>query len=247
VIALADRTGSPFRGTIVKAAGAVFAGASLTFSTAGGAQVGALVSAYSDYRFRGVSLSDGRPVALLDLSYDLPGGFYAALSGGALATRDEGPQFLGYSVNGGYAVRLNSSLSGDLGVVHSAYSHYSGLAGGRSYTEIYWGVAGKLVSARLSISPNYLGNANWTAYAEVNGHVDLSRRAVIEVGAGALSALGGSYHGQSRPQFDARIGVGQRLGPLMLHASVVTRTRAYLYSTSAKGATAVVVGLSTAL
>jgi uncharacterized protein (TIGR02001 family) len=205
------------------------------------------VSVYSDYRFRGVSLSDGRPVGILDLSYDSPKGLYATLSGRAVATRDEGPQLLGFGLNAGYATRLRPGLSADFGVVHSRYSHYSGLGAGRSYTEVYAGVSGKLVGARLSVSPNYLGSARWTAYGEVDAHYDLSRSTFIDSEVGVLTPLAGSYRGRSRPQLDARLGIAHRLGPVTLHAAVTARSRAYLYPGRPHGRTALVVGVSTAL
>jgi uncharacterized protein (TIGR02001 family) len=201
---------------------------------------------YSDYRVRGVSLSDGRPVGILDLSYDLPNGVYAAVSARGVATRDEGPQLLGFGLNAGYARRLRPGLTADFGVVHSRYSHYSGLSAGRSYTEVYAGVTGKLVGARISVSPNYLGSAHWTAYGEIDGHYDLSRSTFIDGEIGVLSPLAG-YRGTSRPQLDARLGVAHRLGPVTLHAAVTARSRAYLYPGRPHGSTALVVGVRTAL
>src|SRR5436190_194451 len=54
------------------------------------AQAGVAVSIFSDDRFRGYSLSDGRPVGILDLSYDAANGLYGALSGSVVATRHDG-------------------------------------------------------------------------------------------------------------------------------------------------------------
>ena len=68
------------------------------------AQVGAVVSVFSDARFRGISLSDGRPVGILDLSYDAPGGLYGAFSGSVVDTRGEGIRALDVVLNGGYAM-----------------------------------------------------------------------------------------------------------------------------------------------
>src|SRR3954451_12073395 len=53
------------------------------------AQVGLVASTYSDQRFRGYSLSDGRPVGIIDLSFDRAGGFYADASGIVVAARNE--------------------------------------------------------------------------------------------------------------------------------------------------------------
>lgn len=210
------------------------------------AQVGALVSIYSDDRYRGVSLSDGHPVGILDLSYDARNGAYAALSGRVVATRAEGLQPLGFSVNGGYAKRLNSRLTADVGVVHSRYSSYSALTGRRAYTEMYAGLAGKLVAARVSISPDYLGTTNWTAYAELDGHVDLSKRTLLDASVGVLAPIGTRYYAMNRPQWDARLGLAQRLGRVTLHGALTTRTKAYFYRGGSRRGTAFVVGISSA-
>lgn len=241
-------TGLQARQGIAEAlAGAFLALVMLLNSSAAHAQVGALVSIYNDDRFRGISLSDGRPVGILDISYDAADGLYASGSGRMVATREEGLQVLGFSLNGGYATRLNSSLTGDLGVIHSQYSSYSGLAGGRSYTEVYAGVSGKLIGGRISISPDYLGVSRWTVYAEMNAHYDLSRGTLLEGEVGVLTALSARYGRSGRPHPDARIGIAQRLGWLTLHADVTTRSGDYVYAGRGHSRTALAVGISTAL
>lgn len=245
--ARAQPPGSQLQGAIDRRTRAVLAATLLAISTPADAQFGALVSVYSDYRFRGVSLSDGRPVGILDLSYDLPSGLYAALSGRAVATRDEGPKLLGFGLNAGYSRRLRPGLTADFGVVHSRYSHYSGLSAGRSYTEVYAGLTGKLVGGRISISPNYLGSARWTGYVEVDGHYDLSRSTFVDGEVGVLSPIGGNYRGASRPQLDTRVGIAHRLGPVTFHAALTVRSRAYLYLGRPRGHTALILGISTAL
>ena len=242
-----DPAGSPLRGTIARGVGVLVTGACLAMSTAADAQIGALASIYSDYRFRGVSLSDGRPVAILDVSYDLRNGIYAALSGRAVMAKSDGPQPLGYAANIGYAFQIHPTLTADIGVVHSAYSHYSGIGMGRSYTEAYAGIIGKLVGVRLSVSPDYLGTPHWTAYGEVNGHLNVSRRTTLEGDIGLLSSAGGTYHGPARPQFDARVGLSQRAGQLVLHAAVTARNRAYVGSTRSEGRFGIVLGVSAPL
>jgi len=73
-------------------------------------QVGAVLSAYTDLRFRGLSLSDGQPVGLADLSYDHSSGIYGALSGSIVATRHEGLKPLGLTLNAGYARRVGRKI-----------------------------------------------------------------------------------------------------------------------------------------
>jgi hypothetical protein len=218
-------------------------------STPAAAQVGVVASAYTDLRFRGYSLSDGRPVGILDVSYDARNGIYAAASGSIVATRHEGLKGLGLALNGGYATRLRPDLTLDLGVIHSRYSHYSGVAFGRSYSEVYAGLAGKLVGTRFSISPNYIGPARWTLHGEINGHVDVTHKLRLDASLGALVPLGnGAYQGGARAQWDARLALVQRLGPVALHGAVTARGKAPdIYTGPGHGRTAVVLGISTAL
>src|SRR5437868_7721981 len=182
------------------------------------AQVGTVVSIFSDSRFRGISLSDGRPVGIIDLSYDASNGLYGAVSGSVVDTRDDGVRVLSVTLNGGYATRLRSGLTADVGIVHSRYSHYSAVASGRAYTEVYAGLSGKLVGTRLSVSPNYLGGARWTAHGEINGHVDLSTRLLVDGEVGVLVPFGRAANGGiSQAEVDARVGIAQRMGPVTLH------------------------------
>ena len=213
------------------------------------AQVGAVVSIFSDDRFRGVSVSDGRPVATLGLSYDGASGLYANLTGTVVAARDEGPRFLSGVFNGGYAVRLRPDLTADFGVSHTRYSHYSGLSYGRDFTEAYAGLAGKAFGGRISVSPNYFGIARWTVHGELDAHVDLSRNTILEGEAGLLTPLGrGAYEAKLDSQLDARVGVAQRAGPVTLHASVSGRSGSdEIYGSHGHHRVALVLGVSTVL
>jgi hypothetical protein len=211
------------------------------------AQIGAVVSIFSDDRFRGYSLSDARPVGIVDLSYDAPNGLYGSLSGSIVAARGEGLKPLKFAVNAGYAKRLRSGLAADVGIVHSRYSHYSGVvAGGRSYTEVYAGLSGKVLGTRLSISPNYLGPARWTLHAEINGHLDLTRNLFLDGAVGMLVHVGDYRRGQGR--LDARVGLARRIGPVTLHAAVTARgANPGIYAAREHGRTALVLGISSAL
>ena len=214
-----------------------------------GAQVGVVVSAYTDQRFRGYSLSDGRPVGIINLSYDGPDGIYAAASGSVVAAREGSLKGLGLTLNGGYARRLNSNLTLDLGAIHSRYSRYSGLVGGQSYTEFYAGISGKFVGARLSMSPNYIGPAHWVAHGEINGHFDLTKRLFLDGSLGVLAPMERrGYQNGAHPQWDARLGLSQQLGRIMLHAAVTARgasSEVYVYRRRSR--LALIFGISSAL
>jgi uncharacterized protein (TIGR02001 family) len=184
------------------------------------AQVGIAASIFSDDRFRGYSLSDDRPVAILDVSYDSPDGLYAAVSGSAVATRHDGIEPLGLQLNGGYATRLASGLTLDLGVVHSRYSHYSSRGPAKAYTEVYAGIAGKVVSGRLSVSPDYLNRRVWTAYGEVNTSVPAAPKFRLTGHIGFLVPLKSYQSNQAyRSEFDWRVGVARDFGRMTLSAA----------------------------
>lgn len=192
---------------------------SLFSATPGAAQVGAAVSIFSDDRFRGLSLSGGQPVAIVDLSYDAPSGFYAAGSGTLVASSDEHLRLLGLQLNGGYAKRLGSGLTLDAGAVHVAYSRYSGLSSARSYTEIYAGLAGKLLSSRVYFSPRYFERAA-TTYAEVDGHLPAVQDFTIEAHAGLLVPLYADHSGHSGSRYDWQVGVSRPAGRFVFHAAL---------------------------
>jgi len=247
VIAIAAR--QPF--------GRVFARLGRTFLFALGAladpsqatgQVGAVLSAYTDFRFRGLSLSDGQPVGLADLSYDHSSGIYGALSGSIVATRHDGLKPLGLTVNAGYAHRVGRNLSLDLGAVHSRYSRYSGGLSEQSYTELYAGLSTRFVGTRFAVSPDYLGSARWTLHGELNGHLDAPHDFSFDASVGALIPLrDNGYQGSGRSTWDVRLGVAKRVGPLSIHGALTARGKGGYYGNYGRGRTAIILGLSTAL
>jgi uncharacterized protein (TIGR02001 family) len=251
VTAGADRQGRRFTITASRRTclAALIAGAIASAPAPAVAQIGAVVSIFTDDRFRGVSVSDGRPVGSLDLSYDAPNGMYASLSGTVVATRDEGLKPLSGVVNGGYAKRLRSGLTLDTGANYTRYSHYAGLSSGRDFAEFYAGLAGNNLAGRISVSPNYFGVPHWTAHGQADAHFDLSRNLTLKAEAGMLTPLGRSaYEGSLHTQFDGRVGIARRTGPLTLHAAISGRSGTdAIYSARGHGQFALVFGVSIAL
>jgi uncharacterized protein (TIGR02001 family) len=187
----------------------------LTAAPRANAQAGAAVSIFSDDRFRGYSLSDERPVGTVDLSYDASNGLYGALSGSAVATRHEGLQPLGFQLNAGYAKRLSPTLTLDLGITHAHYFTYASRGPGKDYTEAYAGLGGKLLSGRISISPDYLKRDLWTAYGEINGNVPAGKELHFTGHVGMLIPFESRVDYQRyRPEFDWRLGVARDFGPV---------------------------------
>jgi len=184
------------------------------------AEIGAAVSLDSESLYRGYSLSDGRPAASFDLSYDSPSGFYAAASGKLVAARSEGIRPLGLQLTGGYARSLSNSLSLDVGVTRSTYSEYSGLYGRRSYAEIYAGVTTKLVSSHIYYSPRALVTGKSTLYAEANGNLGGYSGFSAQAHVGLLVPLADYQGRSSATRVDWRLGINHALGRLTLHAAV---------------------------
>jgi uncharacterized protein (TIGR02001 family) len=190
-----------------------------------GAEIGAAASLFSDATFRGYSISDGRPAAVLDLSYDDPSGAYAGLSGSVVTGSSELVRPLSVQLNGGYARRLSHGLTLDVGAVASIYSHYSSTAPGRGYAEVYAGLSGKALSARLSFSPDYYLSDGATVYGEANGNIGLGYRFRLDGHVGMLALLDQRSSGYRAP-VDWRLGIVRELGPVAVEVAWVGHDRA---------------------
>lgn len=185
------------------AVGAVF------FMAQAWAQLTGSATLVSDYRFRGVSLSDDRPSAQLAFGYDLPAsGWYA---GGMMSSvrldPQQAAQLLGYA---GYARRLTADLSWDAGV---RYTRFTG-AESYAYAEAYAGLSYKQWVGRIYYAPNYFGSGSPALYAELNGSHALVRGWYVFGHLGYLRRGGdvASDH-TSRFRSDVRTGLGRTLAP----------------------------------
>lgn len=195
----------------------LLAGGCLSAAAPAAAELGAQVSAFSDTRFRGYSLSEGHPVGIVDFSYDDPSGAYAAISGSALASSRDGIKPLGLQLNAGYAKRL-SDVTIDGGVIHSAYSRYSSRGYANSYTELYAGLAYKFLSSRVAFSPHYFEHGARTLYGELDANVSPARKLHLTGHAGLLVPLDYGDDSESiTAQYDWRIGISRDIGRASLH------------------------------
>ena len=189
------------------------------------AQLVATATLESEYRLRGVSLTDGKPDARFGLSYDHDSGVYGGVSAvvGEIAGGDVKP--LGYIGYLGFAKRTPNGLTWDFGVTTShitlnipaQLTSYSS-AGVPStikyiqrypvdYSEVYAGIAKRDLSMRLYLSPDYLGQGLRTAYLDVTGAVRPTSRLRLYAHAGALTPLGGRPGPNSgREYYDVRTG-----------------------------------------
>lgn len=220
MIACAETAASRTRGSLTRLwrIGAILL--ILCLSAPAAAEVGATLSVFSDARFRGYSLSEAHPAAMLDFAYDDPSGLYAGASAIVELRRIGDPQAVGLQLDAGYADRLTSGTTLDVGIVHSSYSHYSGREHGLSYTEIYAGIARGPLSSRLYFSPHYFESGVWTAYGEINDNLSPARNWTLDGHVGVLVPLRKASLDRSyRTDFDWRIGVTRELGRLSLHAA----------------------------
>src|SRR5262245_10723648 len=126
------------------------------------AQVSGSVALVSDYRYRGVSLSDRRPALQAGAAYDHSSGLYA----GAFASTvhvSGADSSLSAQFYGGYAHLFDQRISLDLGVAQYLYPE-SPTRGPYDYTEVYGGVARDRVHVRLHYSDSYYGNSAQAGY-----------------------------------------------------------------------------------
>lgn len=184
------------------------------------AQLAGNLSLASEARLRGRPVSDHRPVAELELVHDGAGGFYLGGSAALVASPDAGLRPFAFKQYAGFARRLSSGTTIDLGLVHNGYTEYSDVPGGGSYTEAYVGIIGRNLSGRLFLSPAYFRKRHPTLYMEMDGHLDLTRNSLVFVHAGRLIYLreGGAMEGQGSAT-DWRLGLRRRIGAVTLEAA----------------------------
>ncbi|MES2739786.1 MAG: TorF family putative porin [Pseudomonadota bacterium] len=176
-------------------------------SGAAPAQVSTTVSIVSDYRVRGVSLSDGRPEPQLTIAYDHPQGWYGGLFGSGMEWRGSGhgTHWMAY---GGFARLLRPGLSWEAGLSNSVYPG----AAEYNYGEGFIGLALDQVSARLSYAPRYFGDGARTLYAELNGGLRLTGRVSLSAHAGVRQAPVSLAQPGPALRADARLGLDYQVG-----------------------------------
>jgi uncharacterized protein (TIGR02001 family) len=225
----------------IGAAMAVFAGALCPVARA---QVAASVSLDSDDRLRGVSLSDGRPVATLALAYDAPDGAYGGVSGAATQTSHDGPQPLSYVVYLGYAGSLGPGASWDVGVTNSGVAAYADRTYVSHYTEIYAGFTRGELSGHIYYSPRYLFGAQ-TIYLELDGIHRLGDHWRLAGHVGLLTPLSRSGDASmDAERVDLRAGIVREFKHCELRLALTSTAPAPVYPIGDRQArTAVVAGL----
>lgn len=155
-------------------------GAALLAGAAHG-QVSGSLTLDSDYRFRGVSVGEGRPAARAGVNYDAAGGWYA---GGSFtrAQYASGSRYSQVTAYGGRVVALTPALNLDAG---ATYWWFSG-GGGYNFAEAYAAVMSREWSMRVNYSPNYFRDGFRTLYFDATAHRLITDTWRVFVHAGAL-------------------------------------------------------------
>jgi uncharacterized protein (TIGR02001 family) len=182
-------------------------------ATPAAAQFSGSLSISSDDRFRGHSLSQGRPTVALGLSYDHVSGLYFNLLVRGVLARHTEPELLSVEENIGFARQVSPHLSIDVGAINLDYTkYYNGLRTAH-YQEYYAGIIAKGISAHVHYSPRYFGWHAATIYGDVDGALALTGRWRLTGHVGLLHQLSGATIGTNgRTNYDYRIGTAVRCG-----------------------------------
>jgi len=177
------------------------------------AQIGVSLSAETDYRYHGVSLTGGKPDLSLNLSYDHGSGLYA----GASAIGTQGPRgdvrALGFVEYVGFVARTGAETAWDAGVNHSNLTVDVIRPYTYDYSEYYVGLLKNNYSFHLYYSPNYLGQGVNTIYADLDGAVRPAAHWRLFAHAGVLTSTGGGRAPDGRQErYDVRAGVAAEFG-----------------------------------
>ena len=193
----------------------------LLSSTAVRAQWSVSAAIDSDYRFRGVSLSESGPTLQLALNYDAPNRCY----GGASARRVELARGDPYALLLGYAGCVVPAEAGRQVELGATLSHFTGDSS-YDFAEVYVGLLAAPWVARLHLAPDYFGRHVSTAYAELDSYLSLNEHFRLSAHLGAISRIAGRHdNGESRMRFDLRLGAGWVLRELELQVAWVAASR----------------------
>ena len=185
------------------------------------------VALLSDYRYRGITFSDGDPSLQASVDWAGSGGLFA----GAVASSvrlGQYDQVSGVLIQGyaGYGKTLTPRLSASSGV--AAYVFPSGLRGSPDYQELFLRLGNERWQAGWYLSPAYYGTGAASSYASiaVSHPLGPTVRAFASGGWFAAGHADDAMPGDEPTQrFDARAGLAWNLDFAIVEASVVGVTR----------------------
>lgn len=171
------------------------------------AQVSAALSLDSEYRLRGLTLSNRQAALSLSGAAELPNGVYA---GGALIAADtpgDQVRLLGHLEQLGYAFRDGRGVSWDIGLSNTNVEIQAARPVRLKYSEIHLGVSRDNLSARIFVSPNYQGNVT-TAYLDLDATRKLADDWRASAHLGVLKRLSAATARVSlQERYDLRLGL----------------------------------------
>lgn len=173
------------------------------------AQISGSASVVSQYRYRGMPLSAGRPEPQFRLNHDGKAGWYAGIFASGIRLDDSEPgdaQVIGYA---GVARRRPTGLVWEIGATQSMFLQTSSF----NYAEVFAGFTSGNLNGRLYFSPDYFGSSVRTLYAEVNGTYPLHRRMELFGHVGFLRALSGTRSYSAYPANRRDMSVGANVSP----------------------------------
>jgi uncharacterized protein (TIGR02001 family) len=143
----------------------------LFYCTAAFGQTSADVSLLSDYRFRGESLTEGRPAAQASLAYDHANGLFL---GALISNVHIEPTASGLSGQfyGGYVRPFADQKSWEVGAVTYVFPHPS-VSPNYDYSEIFVGTSINRLGARLYYSRDYFQIGSSAIYSELSAEQPL--------------------------------------------------------------------------
>jgi uncharacterized protein (TIGR02001 family) len=192
------------------------------------AQVSGSIGVASDYRYRGLSLSEGMAAPLATLNVDTASGVYAGVAASRARVRlsEADAVITSYA---GIALPLGRGMAWEVGANETVFHR----AARYNYPEIYAGLNGARLGARLYYTPRYLGVGGRMAYGEVNGNWPLTEHIDVIAHGGYLHSVGAAAAGwgwRPAPRADARVGVAMAFEAWSAQlAYSVTRDGAALY------------------
>jgi uncharacterized protein (TIGR02001 family) len=203
----------------------------LFFAVGACAQVSGSLTLVSDYRYRGISLSDEQPAAQVSIAYDHSSGWYAGAFASTVDLANQSRRDLQLLSYVGYARRARPGLSWEVGAGYSAFTG----ARGYDYPEVFWGVTSDRVSARIYYAPDYFGQGPAALYVELNGTRPLTDRLHLlgHIGVLRLGSRSAATYGSGRYRFDGQAGIGIDLDGVSIQlAWVATATANAAYPAS---------------
>lgn len=176
--------------------------------TVGWPQLSGQLSLVSDYRYRGESLSGGRPALQAGLDYQHDSGLFAGVFASSVRLDPEVSGLAG-RIYAGYARQVGVQSVVDAGVISNLFpAPASGPA--YSYTEAFVGVTVDRLAMRAYFSNDYSGAGGRAIYLELNGTHAMSAHVTALAHLGLLSLRQPrslAFADQSRSIFDAKAGL----------------------------------------